>query len=97
MTELGRPVDPRNMLRVVEAAAKTANVEGVAVHTLRYPGAVGWLSAGVRIKAVADLLGHSSISITGEVYRHTSDDTARAAGAVRSGCERQNHSPAYSC
>ena len=37
MTELGRPVDPRNMLPVVEAAAKTANVEGVAVHTLRYP------------------------------------------------------------
>jgi integrase len=40
---------------------------------------VGWLGAGVRIKAVADLLGHSSISITGDVYRHTSDDTARAA------------------
>jgi integrase len=31
------------------------------------------------IKAVADLLGHSSIAITGDVYGHTSDDTARAA------------------
>ena len=30
-------------------------------------------------KAVADLLGHSSIAITGDVYGHTSDDTARAA------------------
>ena len=29
--------------------------------------------------AVADLLGHSSIAITGDVYGHTSDDTARAA------------------
>ena len=35
--------------------------------------------AGVHIKAVADLLGHSSISITGDVYGHTSDDTARGA------------------
>ena len=31
------------------------------------------------IKAVAGLLGHSSISITGDVYGHTSDDTVRAA------------------
>lgn len=31
------------------------------------------------IKAVADLLGHSSIAITPDVCGHTSDDTARAA------------------
>jgi integrase len=31
------------------------------------------------IKAVADLLGHSSISITGHIYGHTSDATTRAA------------------
>jgi integrase len=31
------------------------------------------------IKAVADLLGHSSIAITGDVYGHTSDETARTA------------------
>jgi integrase len=37
------------------------------------------LESGVHIKAVADLLGHSSIAITGDVYGHTSDDTARAA------------------
>ncbi len=33
----------------------------------------------MHIKAVADLLGHSSIAVTGDVYGHTSDDTARAA------------------
>jgi site-specific recombinase XerD len=37
------------------------------VHTLRHSAAVGWLEAGVHIKAVADLLGHSSIAITGDV------------------------------
>jgi len=35
-------------------------------------------TSGAHIKAVADLLGHSSIAITGDIYRHTSDDTARA-------------------
>ncbi len=78
-TELGGPVDPRNLLRVAEAAAASAGVEGVGVHTLRHSAAVGWLEAGVHIKAVADLLGHSSIAVTGDVYGHTSDDTARAA------------------
>jgi integrase len=78
-TELGGPVDPRNLLRVVEAAAEKAGVEGAGVHTLRHSAAVGWLEDGVHIKAVADLLGQSSVSITGDVYGHTSDDTARAA------------------
>jgi integrase len=40
---------------------------------------VGGYDAGVHIRAVADLLGHSSISITGDIYGHTSDETARAA------------------
>ena len=38
-----------------------------------------WLEQGVHIKAVADLLGHSFIAATGDIFGHTSDDTARAA------------------
>jgi integrase len=33
----------------------------------------------VHIKAVADLLGHSSISVTGDIYGHSSDAAARTA------------------
>ena len=65
-SELGSPVDPRNILRTVEVAARKAGVEGVGVHTLRHSAAVAWLESGTRIKAVADLLGHSSIAITGD-------------------------------
>src|SRR5277367_2113529 len=78
-TEFGTPVDPRNLLRVIEAAATTAGVEGVVVHTLRHSAAAAWLEGGVHIKAVADLLGHSSIAITGDIYGHAEDFTARAA------------------
>jgi integrase len=78
-TEHGRPVEPRNLLRVIEAAAKTAGVESVGVHTLRHSTAVAWLESGVHVKAVADLLGHSSIAVTGDVYGHTSDVVARGA------------------
>jgi len=78
-TEFGTAVDPRNVLRTVQIAAKKAGITGAGVHTLRHSAANGWLESGVHIKAVSDLLGHSSISITGDLYGHTSDDTARKA------------------
>lgn len=78
-TEIGGWVDPRNLLRTVEIAAAKTGIDDVGAHTLRHSAAVGWLESGVHIKAAADLLGHASISITGDLYGHTSDDAARAA------------------
>lgn len=51
------------------------------------------LEAGGNIKAVSDLLGHSSVAITGDIYGHTSDQTARAAADLLSetiGLHREN-------
>jgi integrase len=78
-TEFGTPVDPRNILRIVQIAGQKAGMSDIGVHTLRHSAAVSWLESKVHIKAVADLLGHSSIAITGDIYGHTSDDAARAA------------------
>jgi integrase len=78
-TEFGTPVDPRNVLRTIQIAAQKAGMTDIGVHTLRHSAAVAWSESGVHIKAVADLLGHSSIAITGDIYGHTSDDTARSA------------------
>lgn len=78
-TELGGAVDPRNILRTVEIAAKKAKLGKVGAHTLRHSAAVAWLESGVHIKAAADLLGHSSTSVTGDLYGHTSSDYAKQA------------------
>jgi integrase len=59
--------------------AKKAGLESVGVHTVRHSAATAWLESGIHIKAVADLLGHSSISVTGDIYDHATDDTARKA------------------
>lgn len=77
--EVGAPVNPRAILRAVQRSAARAGIADVKVHTLRHSAAVAWLEAGVHIRAVADLLGHSSIAVTGDIYGHTSDDSARAA------------------
>ena len=63
----------------------------MSVRQVRGTARGGVVDAGVHIRAVADLLGHSSISVTGDVYAHTSDDTARAA--VRSWLARWGCSP----
>jgi hypothetical protein len=68
-TETDGKVDPRNFLGVIEKAAATAKVEGVGVHTLRHSAATVWLESGIHIKQVADLLGHYSTSITGDILR----------------------------
>ncbi|SLH43665.1 phage integrase family protein [Mycobacteroides abscessus subsp. massiliense] len=78
-TELGTMVDPRNLLRVVEVAARSADISDVGAHTLRHSAATAWLESGVHIKAVADLLGHGSISITGDLYGHTTPEHAKSA------------------
>ena len=87
-TETGRPIDPRNVLRAITTAATKAGLAGVNVHTLRHSAATHWLENGIHLRAVADLLGHSSTRITGDVYAHTSDEAAsRAMDALGSALE----------
>src|SRR5882757_2152425 len=63
----------------VQRSADRAGIADVTVHTLRHSAAVAWLEQGVHIKAVAELLGHSSIAITGDIYGHASDAATRSA------------------
>jgi integrase len=67
-SEFGTPADPRNVLRTVQIASQKAGMSGISVHTLRHSAAVAWLEGQVHIRAVADLLGHSSIAVTGDIY-----------------------------
>jgi integrase len=84
-TDLGEPCDPRNALRAVKAAAKRAGLDpAVGLHTLRHSAATVMLTNGVPIKVVSDVLGHSSIAITGDVYGHVTEDVAREALAALS-------------
>lgn len=80
-TEFGRPVDPRNVLRTLKSAAKKAKIEGACVHTLRHSWASAMMDGGENIKIVSEILGHSSVAITGDIYVHTNSDSKRAAMA----------------
>ena len=68
ITESGTAVDPRNALRAISAAAKALGINDVGLHTLRH--ATRMLAAGVPLHTVSELVGHSSVAVTGGVYGH---------------------------
>ena len=77
--ESGTAVDPRNALRAISTAAKALGMSSVGLHTLRYSFATHMLAAGVPVHTVSELLGHSCVAVTGDVYGHVSTDGARSA------------------
>ncbi len=76
----GRYVSPDAFSRDFRKARDAAGLpDGVHPHTLRHTVATLLLDAGVKIRAVADILGHASVRITGDIYDHStafSDETA---------------------
>jgi integrase len=78
-TESGEPCDPRNALRALKVAAVRAGLPEAGLHTLRHSAASVLLTRGVPVKVVSEILGHSSIAITGDVYGHVAPDVAREA------------------
>lgn len=73
-------MDPRNVLRAVSRSARLVSIEHpIGVHSLRHSAATAMLEAGINLKAVSDLLGHTDIRMTAKTYGHVSDATARAA------------------
>ncbi len=79
-TELGLPMDPRNVLRTIRRSAQRVGItHPVGVHSLRHSAATAMIEAGVNLKAVADLLGHADIRMTANTYGHVTDEAARRA------------------
>ncbi len=78
-TETGEPCDPRNALRAFKVAAARAGLTDAGLHTLRHSAASVMLTHGVPLKVVSEILGHSSIAITGDVDGHVSPDVSRDA------------------
>src|ERR1700752_3039460 len=79
VTDIGEPCDPRNALRALKAAARQAGIEGIGLHTLRHSAASVMLSERVPLNVVSQILGHSGISITADVYGHIAPDVSRTA------------------
>ncbi|MEW5784797.1 MAG: tyrosine-type recombinase/integrase [Bacillota bacterium] len=77
--EVGDPTCPRAFTRHFERALKSAGLPRVRFHDLRHSFATMALEGGINIKTVQEMLGHTSISITGDIYSHVTGKMKDAA------------------
>ncbi|MFF3319346.1 tyrosine-type recombinase/integrase [Streptomyces sp. NPDC003035] len=78
-TSTGRPVEPRNVYRSFTRVAASAGLRVIRLHDARHGCATLLTAAGVAPRVVMEILGHSQISITMDVYTHVVQDTQREA------------------
>ncbi len=78
----GRPLDPGEVSKGFAAALRRAGLPAIRLHDARHTWATLALEAGVHPKVVQEQLGHSSISITLDLYSHVSGSMSGDAVAV---------------
>ncbi|GAA2432491.1 hypothetical protein GCM10010273_05720 [Streptomyces lavendulocolor] len=80
-TRTGQPIEPRNLYRSFTRVAKNAGLRVVRLHDARHGTATLLTAAGVPPRVVMEILGHSQIAVTMNVYTHVVQDTQREAVA----------------
>lgn len=78
-SEVGRPVDHRQILRSFQAHLAEAGLPRQRFHDLRHAAASHLLARGVDLRIVQETLGHATIAVTANTYAHVELDTMREA------------------
>lgn len=78
-TKHGTPIEPRNVNRQLTNLLDNAKLPQFRVHDLRHFCASLLLAQGVPLNVVSDILGHTQISITADLYTHVSPAMKREA------------------
>ncbi|MGW4620629.1 tyrosine-type recombinase/integrase [Streptomyces sp. NPDC004592] len=78
-TRTGRPIEPRNVYRSFTRVAGNAGLRVIRLHDARHGCATLLTAAGVAPRVVMEILGHSQIAVTVNVYAHVVQDTQREA------------------
>lgn len=80
----GSMTHPQSLAGFFRKALESAGASDIGLHGLRHTHATMLLEAGVPLKVVSERLGHSSITITADIYQHVLDHMQdKAADAMR--------------
>ena len=69
-TSIGTPLEPTNLRRDFDALIAKAGVRRIRFHDLRHTCASLLMAEGVSPRVVMDVLGHSTLSVTMDLYSH---------------------------
>lgn len=78
-TRTGRPIEPRNLSRSFERITDHGGLRRIRLHDARHGCATLLFAAGVPARVVMEILGHSQIAVTMNIYTHVSDEHRREA------------------
>jgi integrase len=78
--ELGAPLHPEFFSTRFETLVDRAGLRRIRLHDTRHTAASLMLASGENVKVVAELLGHSSPTITQTIYQHVMPGMSEAAG-----------------
>lgn len=78
----GSLIQPGSFSNIFIRLLSEYNLRHIRFHDLRHTAASLMLSEGIAMKVVSDLLGHSSISITADLYSHVLDDLKKEAASI---------------
>lgn len=77
LTGTDKPIEPRAMQYRFHTILKNAKLPSVHFHALRHIFATNCIKLGFDVKALSELLGHSSVEITLNRYVHSTFDQKR--------------------
>ena len=80
--EDGTPIKPDWLTRTFNARARAAGLPKIRLHDLRHTWATLALGMGIHPKIVSERLGHSTISVTLDLYSHVSPGMDKAAAEL---------------
>ncbi len=83
-SETGTPLDPDNFSHRLSAVCRRIGLGHWHPHELRHSGASLMLAQGTPLHVVSEILGHSSITITKDVYGHLLEEDKRSAAEAMS-------------
>jgi integrase len=83
--ENGRPLDPSHVTKLFGRLTAEAGLRRVRLHDLRHGSASLMLAAGIPVEVVSKRLGHSSISVTTDIYSHLLEGVGRRAAEAAMG------------
>ena len=78
----GTPLDPRNVLRHFAHVLDAAGIAHVRFHDLRHSCVSLLGAAEVDVAVVSKMVGHSSVTLTLNTYRHIFEKAQRSAASA---------------
>jgi len=78
-TRTGTPIDPRNVLRSWHRVLAAEGMERRSFHVARHTAASMLLAEGLSLKMIQEVLGHTLLSTTADIYSHLAPEAFQEA------------------